>query len=373
MDERDYKEKKRTLGELLERIDDLYRSLKIDRKIEELRELEKKTMQDGFWQDVEKAASTNQEISRYKKQTEPWVQLRNEVSESCELMDMAFNESDYPLLDEIIQKIEPFQSRFDMLENLELLSGDDDPKNAFISIHPGAGGTESQDWASMLFRMYLRWAEKHDFGIDIIDYTPGEEAGIKSAAVLIQGDLVYGLLKGERGIHRLVRISPFDANKRRHTSFAAVDIIPEIAEDIDIEINESELRIDTYRASGAGGQHVNKTDSAVRITHIPTGIVVQCQNERSQHKNKAFAMKILKSRIYELRKKEIEEKKLEKAGEKKDISWGNQIRSYVFQPYTLVKDHRTGQEMGSIEYVLDGDIDTFIYSYLKSIKERELK
>jgi peptide chain release factor 2 len=223
----------------------------------------------------------------------------------------------------------------------------------------------------MLFRMYIRWAENHNNSVNIVDYSPGEEAGIKSATALITGDYSFGFLKSEKGIHRLVRISPFDANKRRHTSFAAVDISPEIPEDIVVDINESDLRIDTYRASGAGGQHVNRTDSAVRIVHIPTGVVVQCQNERSQHKNKSFAMKVLKSKLYELKKKEMEEKKLEKAGEKKDISWGNQIRSYVFQPYTLVKDHRTGEELGSIDNVLDGDIDKFIYSYLRNLRKVE--
>ena len=220
----------------------------------------------------------------------------------------------------------------------------------------------------MLYRMYLKWTENQKYTVDIIDYSPDEEAGIKGATVRIIGDYAYGLLKSEKGIHRLVRISPFDANKRRHTSFASVEVIPEVFDDVEIEIDESELRIDTYRASGAGGQHVNTTDSAVRITHIPTGIVVQCQNERSQHKNRSFAMKILKSRLYEIKKKELEEKRIEKIGEKKEISWGNQIRSYIFQPYTLVKDHRTGEETGNVEYVLDGGINKFIYAYLKSLK-----
>jgi peptide chain release factor 2 len=278
---------------------------------------------------------------------------------------MALQDKDAGVLDEISAKIEGYHNKFNEIETLELLSGEDDFNNAFVMIHPGAGGTESQDWANMLFRMYFRWGEQKGLDVNVVDYTPGEEAGIKSATMLFKGDYAFGLLKCERGIHRLVRISPFDANKRRHTSFASVEVIPEVDEDIDIEIKESDLRIDTYRSSGAGGQHVNKTDSAVRITHLPTGIVTQCQNERSQHKNKSFAMKVLKARLYELKKREFDEKQQEKIGQKKDISWGNQIRSYVFQPYTLVKDHRTGEETGSIDYVFDGDIDRFIYSYLR--------
>lgn len=368
MDEKDYREIKRDIESLKNKIEELYNSLGIDKKKEKLEFFEKLTIDEGFWQDVEKATIVNQEISSLKKQIEPWVEFRIEISESIDLMEMALAEMDDEILQEISGTLKEYEERFEKLETIELLSGTDDEKNAYISVHPGAGGTESQDWASMLFRMYLRWAEKHDCSVEVIDYTPGEEAGIKTATALISGDNVFGLMKGERGIHRLVRISPFDANKRRHTSFAAVDVIPEIPEDIEVEINESDLRIDTYRASGAGGQHVNKTDSAVRITHIPSGIVVQCQNERSQHKNKAFAMKMLKSKLYELKQKENEEKMMEKSGDKKDISWGNQIRSYVFQPYTLVKDHRTNEEMGSIEYVLDGDIDKFIYAYLKAFK-----
>jgi peptide chain release factor 2 len=278
---------------------------------------------------------------------------------------MAMQDKDISVLDEISGKIEGYRNKFNEIETLELLSGEDDFNNSFVVIHPGAGGTESQDWANMLFRMYYRWGEKKGFDVNVVDYTPGEEAGIKSATMLFKGEYAFGLLKCERGIHRLVRISPFDANKRRHTSFASVEVLPEVDENIDIEIKESDLRIDTYRSSGAGGQHVNKTDSAVRITHLPTGIVTQCQNERSQHKNKAFAMKVLKARLYELKKREFDEKQQEKIGQKKDISWGNQIRSYVFQPYTLVKDHRTGEETGSIDYVFDGDIDRFIYSYLR--------
>ncbi len=367
-EEKDYRETRRELVRLKEKIDDIFDSLKLDEQRDAAEKLEKETQDGNFWQDKEKATRVNRELSMLRKKYEPWVRLRREVEDSIDLIEIAGEENDVEVLREITGKAGELTGRFEMLENLELLSGEGDENNAFLSIHPGAGGTESQDWAGMLLRMYLRWAENHDFTLDMIDYTPGEEAGIKSALVLVRGEYAYGFLKCERGIHRLVRISPFDANKRRHTSFAAVEVIPEVDEDIEVDINESELRIDTYRSSGAGGQHVNKTDSAVRITHLPTGIVVQCQNERSQHKNKAFAMKVLKAKLHELKARELEEKKSEKMGEKKEIAWGNQIRSYVFQPYTMVKDHRTGQEVGSVDYVMDGDIDKFIFSYLKNMK-----
>jgi peptide chain release factor 2 len=245
-----------------------------------------------------------------------------------------------------------------------MLGGENDRNNAIVSIHAGAGGTEAQDWSQMLLRMYLRWAERKGFRTEIIDYLAGEEAGVKSATFTVTGDYAYGYLRAESGIHRLVRISPFDAGKRRHTSFASVFVYPEVSEDIVVEINEDELRVDTYRSSGAGGQHVNKTDSAVRITHLPTGIVVQCQNERSQHKNRAMAMKVLKARLYELKKKEQEEKMEQLHSGKKDIAWGSQIRSYILQPYRLAKDHRTNMEIGNVDGVLDGDLDPFIESYL---------
>jgi peptide chain release factor 2 len=252
----------------------------------------------------------------------------------------------------------------DKAEIAALLSEEHDAVNAILSIHPGAGGVEAQDWAELLMRMYLRWAEKTGYRTEILDYQSGEEAGVKSVTFTVSGEYAYGKLKAEAGVHRLVRISPFDANKRRHTSFASVYVYPEVEEDIDIMIDEKDLRIDTYRASSAGGQHVNKTDSAVRITHLPTNIVVQCQNERSQLKNKNVAMKVLKSRLFELRKKEHDDKLDKVVGEKKDISWGSQIRSYVFQPYQLVKDHRTGYEVGNVNAVMDGDLDQFIDSYL---------
>jgi peptide chain release factor 2 len=266
--------------------------------------------------------------------------------------------------EEMEHEIEALRKDIAAAEIAALLSGEQDASNAIVSIHPGAGGTEAQDWAEMLMRMYLRWAEKHAYKSEILDYQAGEEAGVKSVTFTVSGEYIYGRLKAEAGVHRLVRISPFDANKRRHTSFASLYVYPEVQDDIDIAIDEKDLRIDTYRASSAGGQHVNKTDSAVRITHIPTNIVVQCQNERSQLKNKNVAMKVLKSRLYELRKKEQEEKLGKLVSEKKDISWGSQIRSYVFQPYQLVKDHRTAIETGNVNAVMDGDIDQFIEAYL---------
>ena len=268
-------------------------------------------------------------------------------------------------LQEIQAEITALSAAIEELELRHLLSEELDKNNAIVSIHPGAGGTESQDWAQMLLRMYLRWAEKHKFKTQVIDLMPGEEAGVKSATFTVSGPYSYGFLKAEAGVHRLVRISPYDANKRRHTSFAAVIVYPEIEDDINIEIKTDDLRIDTFRASGAGGQHVNKTSSAVRITHMPSGIVISCQNERSQHKNKATALKILKSRLYNLSLSEQKNKMKEIVGDKKGIAWGNQIRSYVLQPYRLVKDHRTSVESGNVDSVLDGDIDKFIREFLE--------
>jgi len=362
----DVKEIQKDLSALRVKVDELYNSIGVDRIKRELSELEMQVQRDEVWKDQAKFTDLNQEISKLKKKIDPWISITNEINEYIELVDMAAEEGENEILSEALETVGRLKSRFDELETRELLSAEDDINDAILSIHPGAGGTESQDWASMLFRMYTRWAEKNGFETEIIDFMQGEEAGIKNATILIKGEYAFGFLKGEMGVHRLVRISPFDANKRRHTSFASVEVIPDIDDDIQVDINENDLKIDTYRASGAGGQHVNRTDSAVRITHIPSGIIVQCQNERSQHKNKAFAMKVLKARLYELLKKQSDEKKLESAGEKKDISWGNQIRSYVFQPYTLVKDHRTGEETGSIDYVFDGELNRFLYAYLKS-------
>jgi len=277
---------------------------------------------------------------------------------------MAVEEKDESLEEDLRRSWETLSRKFDELKVLELLGDEADSSSAFVTIHSGAGGTEAEDWAAMLLRMYTRWAERRGYTVDIIDILAGE-GGIKSVTAQVNGSYAYGYLKSETGIHRLVRISPFDSNARRHTSFASVFCFPVLDDTIEVDIRPEDLRIDTYRAGGAGGQHVNKTDSAVRITHLPTGIVVQCQNERSQYKNKAFAMKVLRSRLYEYYKEERDKEKEKLAQEKKDISWGNQIRSYTFQPYTLVKDHRTKHEAGNIQAVMDGEIDPFIEEYLK--------
>lgn len=362
------KELLRELSHIKNNIIGLYSSLNINHKKERIQLLTAETYKEDFWQNQTQSMQIQQELTQIKKTVEPWDVLLKDIEDSISLLDMAIEEQDNEVIVDISGRLGQYKQKFEQLETYELLSLPDDDKNAILTIHPGAGGTESQDWASMLMRMYVRWVEDNSFELEILDYMPDISAGIKDVAMLIKGTHAYGMLKGEHGVHRLVRISPFDSNQRRHTSFASVDVIPEAPDDIDIEIKESDLRIDTFRASGAGGQHVNRTDSAVRITHFPTGIVAQCQNERSQHKNKAHAMKILRSRLYELKRKELQKEKLEKFGEKKDIAWGNQIRSYVFHPYTMVKDHRTGEETGSVEHVMDGEINRFIYAYLKNLK-----
>lgn len=293
----------------------------------------------------------------------------NYIEESLELLD---EEGGEIFTNELIDELKNLNRMIDDLELKHLMTGELDRNNAILSIHPGAGGTESQDWAQILMRMYLKWADRHNFKTEILDLLQGEEAGIKDVTIAITGPYAYGYLKAEAGVHRLVRISPFDANKRRHTSFAAVLVYPEIEDDITVEIKEEDIKIETFRASGAGGQHVNKVSSAVRITHIPTGIVVTCQNERSQHRNKAMAMKILKAKLYDRQLKEQQDKIESIVGEKKEISWGNQIRSYVLQPYRLVKDHRTGIERGDVDSVFDGDIDEFIKEYLKLFNKRKV-
>jgi peptide chain release factor 2 len=296
----------------------------------------------------------------------PFSALENKLSYVEESIDILGEEGGDLFFKEIRRDMDALRDEIESLELQNLLSGELDKHNAIVTIHPGAGGTESQDWAQMLMRMYLRWAEKRGYKAEIVDLLPGEEAGIKSVTITFSGDYAYGYMLSEAGVHRLVRISPFDSNKRRHTSFASVIVYPEVEDDVDIEIREEDIKMDTYRASGAGGQHVNKTSSAVRLTHIPTGIIVACQNERSQHKNRAMAMKILKARLYDLQMKEKEKKMENLAGDKKDIAWGSQIRSYVLQPYRLVKDHRTGLEIGDVDSVLEGDIDRFIKEHLKT-------
>ncbi len=329
-----------------------------------IRELDKESLRGGFWDEPEKASGILREKSRLTDAVEKWKQQKSSHEDLRILSEIASEEQDDRTQEEIRSELERLNAAVRADELKMMLGSEQDPLNAILSIHAGAGGTEAQDWAEMLLRMYLRWAERKGLEATIIDYLPGDEAGIKSVTWTLRGEYAYGYAKAEIGIHRLVRISPFDAGARRHTSFASVFVYPEVDDRIVIEIDEKDLRIDTYRSTGAGGQHVNKTDSAVRLTHLPTGIVVQCQNERSQHKNKAMAMKYLRSRLYEMKLREQNAKLAEINKTKKDIAWGSQIRSYVLHPYKMVKDHRTNLETGNVNRVLDGDIDDFIEAYL---------
>ncbi len=318
----------------------------------------------GFWDDVNKARQVQQEISQLQSPLDGWEAMHAEGEEAGVLLELAVSEQDAETEQEVAGILERLDRQVASFEVECMFSGEHDANNALLTIHAGAGGTEAQDWADILLRMYLRWAESKGFAADILDYLPGDEAGTKSVTVMIKGRYAYGYLRSEMGIHRLVRISPFDAGGRRHTSFCSVFIFPELDDTITVEINEKDLRIDTYRSSGAGGQHVNKTSSAVRITHLPTGIVVQCQNERSQHSNKDMAMKMLRAQLYKREQELQNEKKKELHGDKKEIAWGSQIRSYVLQPYRLIKDHRTDLEIGNVDSVLDGNLDPFIKAYL---------
>ncbi len=329
-----------------------------------LTELRKTQENSEFWNDPEKAKVVLKEQKQTARVVENFLGLDRELSDTAVLLELALEEDDQSTLREVDQKLLEIEDHLRGLEINRLFSQPEDVGNAIVEVHAGAGGTEAQDWAEMLLRMYLRWAEREGYKAEIMNTLPGEEAGVKSATFSVDGDYAYGRLKAEIGIHRLVRISPFDSNARRHTSFASLFVYPAVEDDAEIQINETDLKIDTYRSSGAGGQHVNTTDSAVRMTHLPTGIVVHCQNERSQHKNRAMAMKILRSRLYdlELRKKREEKDRIHKG--KKDIAWGSQIRSYVLQPYQMVKDHRTNCETGNVNAVLDGDINRFIQEYL---------
>ena len=330
-----------------------------------IEEFDKEMADGGFWDNQEKARTVITEANRLKSWVDPWRALDEKAAELVELGALIEGESDEELEAEWLAEVVETERRSEALEIRTMLQGADDHRNALLTIHPGAGGRESQDWAEMLSRMYTRWAERRGYSIGVLDLQPGEEAGIKSVTLEVSGEDAYGYLKAEKGIHRLVRISPFDAQSRRHTSFASVFVYPEVDDEVEIEIDESDLRIDTFRASGAGGQHVNKTDSAIRITHFPSGIVVSCQQERSQHKNKATAMKMLKAGLYERRLEEKEKAKAVVEATKTEIGWGNQIRSYVFQPYTMVNDHRTEVKIADVNKVMDGAIDPFIEAYLK--------
>jgi len=338
-----------------------------DKLIRKKEKLESEINDPNIWENREKANNITKEIKRIKNIIGPWYEIKKEIDELREFYELVLEENDEGLEAEISNSIESLKSKVYKLEKLSIFKDENDIANAYLTIHSGAGGTEACDWASMLLRMYLRWAENNGLKAEIVDILPGEEAGVKSVTVYVKGKYAYGYLKTEVGIHRLVRISPFDSNSRRHTSFASVFCMPEVDDKIVIDIDPKDLKVDTYRSQGAGGQHVNKTDSAVRITHLPTGIVAQCQNERSQFKNKSIAIKILKAKLYDHFKKEKEKEKKNIEKGKKNISWGNQIRSYVFQPYTLVKDSRTGVETGNVEAVLNGDINLFIEAALKKV------
>jgi len=338
----------------------------LDAQEEELRKIDKMMSSKDFWQkDQDRISQLSQERSVLKETIDTWQALHSQAEDARIMADMAREEDDEITLKEVFDEIRLASKKVKRLQLDSLLSEPDDKRNAIVAINAGAGGTEAQDWVEMLFRMYTRWAETRGMKSQVIDYLPGDEAGIKNVTFTISGDYAYGNLKSEHGIHRMVRISPFDATKRRHTSFASVSVLPEIDNDIVIEVDENDLRIDTFRASGPGGQHVNKTSSAIRITHLPSGIVTQCQNEKSQHRNKDMAMKVLKSKLYDIERNKLEQKKHEMHDTSKDISWGSQIRSYVFNPYQLVKDHRTNTETGNVERVMDGDIETFIDAYLR--------
>ena len=357
----------RFLNNLKQKLEQIKDSMKIEELKKELLVLESESLKEDFWNNQENSNKVFAKIKVLQRKINSYENLFLEITNLIEMNQLLQVESDNELLKELLKNSSILTNKIDDLEIETLFSGKYDSNNAIITLHPGAGGTESQDWAEMLYRMYGRWASSNGFTIKELDYLDGDEAGIKSVTALISGENAYGYLKGEMGVHRLVRISPFDSGGRRHTSFASLEVLPEITDDIEIEINSEDLRIDTYRASGAGGQHINKTDSAVRITHLPTNIVVSCQSERSQTMNKETAMRMLKSKLLDLKEKENKETIAELKGEQRDIAWGSQIRSYVFCPYTLVKDHRTNYEVGNVQGVMDGDLNEFMKAYLKML------
>lgn len=353
------------INKLQPKVKSLEEALKISDSEKRLETLELETGKAGFWDNSESSRKVLSEISRLKSKVKEFTKLKNEFEDLSVLIEMSCQENDESSVDEIQADLNRFKKELENQTLTTLLTGEYDNQNAILTFHSGAGGTEAQDWVEMLCRMYSKWAEKHNYKVKILDFLDGEEAGLKSASLLIEGENAYGFLKGENGVHRLVRVSPFDSSGRRHTSFASLEVIPEINDEIKIDISPEDIKMDVFRASGAGGQHVNKTSSAVRLTHIPTGIVVACQNERSQFQNRDTAMKILKSKLIEIKEREHLEKIEDIKGVQKEIAWGSQIRSYVFMPYTLVKDHRTSYEMGNVEAVMNGELDGFIHEYLK--------
>ena len=356
-----------TVNQYKEPMKELGVSLALSHKHEQIKELESEMREEGFWNDPDKAQEVTRKVKNLKDTVSAYHALELTLDDVSTMIELGNEENDASVIPDIEELLGEFEIEFDNLKIQTLLSGEYDKNNAIIRLNAGAGGTEACDWSSMLYRMYTRWAERKGFSIEVLDYLDGDEAGIKSVTFQVNGENAYGLLKSEKGVHRLVRISPFNAAGKRQTSFVSCDVMPDIEKDLDVEVNDEDIRIDTYRSSGAGGQHINKTSSAIRITHFPTGIVVQCQNERSQHMNKDKAMQMLKAKLYLLKQQEAEAKLSGIRGEVTDIGWGNQIRSYVMQPYTMVKDHRTNEETGNVDAVMDGAIDIFINAYLKWI------
>ncbi len=364
---------KYTLSTYDETLKEVKDSLDLENKERRIIELDKSMEEPGFWDDPERSTKTVREAKNLKDTVDGYKHLEQQYEDIQVMIEMGYEENDPAMIPEIQEMLDEFVRELEALRTKTLLSGEYDGCNAILKLNAGAGGTEAMDWCSMLYRMYQRWADKKGFTTEVLDFLDGDEAGLKSITLQVNGENAYGYLKSEKGVHRLVRISPFNAAGKRQTSFVSCDVMPDIEEDLDVEINPDDLRIDTYRSSGAGGQHINKTSSAIRITHLPTGIVVQCQNERSQFQNKDKAMQMLKAKLYLLKQQENAEKLSDIRGDVKDINFGNQIRSYVMQPYTLVKDHRTNAENGNVNAVLDGDIDLFISAYLKWISLKNQK
>ncbi|MDO4617972.1 MAG: peptide chain release factor 2 [Clostridia bacterium] len=369
----EYDEYRLRLQGMEKSISDLKESLDIEGTRKEIEELEAQSAAPDFWDDMENSQKVLQKTKQLKDKVERYNQLHGAWEDALVLCDLANEENDEGMLPEVKSAVEAVISDCEKMTLETLLSGHYDKNNAIITLHAGAGGTEAQDWCEMLLRMYQMYAQKNGYTVSTLDMLPGDDAGVKSATISITGLNAYGYLKAEKGVHRLVRISPFDASGRRHTSFASIEVMPEITDDIEIDIRTEDLKVDTYRASGAGGQHINKTDSAVRITHIPTGVVVACQTQRSQHQNREYAMRMLKSKLAEIAEQQQKEKIEDIKGVQKEIAWGSQIRSYVFHPYTMVKDHRTSYEVGNIQAVMDGDLEGFINAYLKAASLGQLK
>ena len=364
---------KYTLSTYDETLKEVKDSLDLENKERRITELDKSMEEPGFWDDPERSTKTVREAKNLKDTVDGYKHLEQQYEDIQVMIEMGYEENDPAMIPEIQEMLDEFVKELEELRTKTLLSGEYDGCNAILKLNAGAGGTEAMDWCSMLYRMYQRWADKKGFTTEVLDFLDGDESGLKSITLQVNGENAYGYLKSEKGVHRLVRISPFNAAGKRQTSFVSCDVMPDIEEDLDVEINPDDLRIDTYRSSGAGGQHINKTSSAIRITHLPTGIVVQCQNERSQFQNKDKAMQMLKAKLYLLKQQENAEKLSDIRGDVKDINFGNQIRSYVMQPYTLVKDHRTNAENGNVNAVMDGDIDLFISAYLKWISLKNQK